>query len=81
MAGPSRKRAIDLDDDVQITGSQTRKNPRLTDVPIGRGPDDDEWDESALEEVVDPSQEYNDRAFIQYMLYGICDSLNRKDAR
>ncbi|KAK0659302.1 Helicase-like transcription factor [Lasiodiplodia hormozganensis] len=70
MAGPSRKRAIDLDDDVQITGSQTRKNPRLTDVPIGRGPDDDEWDESALEEVVDPSQEYNDRAFIQYMLYG-----------
>lgn len=71
MTVPSRKRTIDLtaddDDDVQITGSQTRKTPRLADVPF----EDDEADESALEEVVDPSQEYNDRAFIQYMLYGM----------
>ncbi|KAF4312320.1 putative snf2 family helicase protein [Botryosphaeria dothidea] len=75
MTVPSRKRTIDLtaddDDDVQITGSQTRKTPRLADVPF----EDDEADESALEEVVDPSQEYNDRAFIQYMLYG---TLNTK---
>ncbi|KAH7009061.1 hypothetical protein B0J12DRAFT_73931 [Macrophomina phaseolina] len=78
MVGSSRKRTIDLtaggDDDVQINGSQTRKNPRLSNIPIGSG-HNEEWDESALEEIVDPSQNYNDRAFIQYMLYG---TLNTK---
>ncbi|OJD35014.1 snf2 family helicase [Diplodia corticola] len=80
MAGSIRKRVIDLtasDDDSPFTGPQTRKNPRLGDVSIGTGSDyDDEWDESILDDdVVDPSQEYNDRAFIQYMLYG---TLNAK---
>ncbi|GME26052.1 putative snf2 family helicase protein [Neofusicoccum parvum] len=75
MAGSSRKRAIDLtadadDDGVQITGSQTRKNPRLADVPVGSSHDDEDGDENSLDEVIDPSQDYNDRAYIQYMLYG-----------
>lgn len=75
MAGSSRKRAIDLtadadDDGVQTTGSQTRKNPRLADVPVGSSHDDEDGDGNSLDEVIDPSQDYNDRAYIQYMLYG-----------
>lgn len=76
MPGSSRKRIIDLTaesdgEDVQVVGSHSRKHPRLADVPIGDSDyDDEELDESALDEVVDPSQDYNDRAFIQFMLYG-----------
>jgi len=80
MSTQANKRAvhtIDLtgsDDDVQITSSRPAKTPRLTNkhiTPRDSGYFGVDAEEEEFEDVIDLSQDRNDRSIQNYVLYGM----------